>query len=624
MERRLSAIFAADMVGYSRLMEADEIGTLERQKAHRAELLDPALIEFHGRIVKEMGDGVLVEFPSVVEAVQCAVVIQQGMVNREADVPDDLRIQYRIGINLGDIVIEGDDIFGDGVNIAARLEQMAEPGGVCISGTTYDQLKSKVKVGYESLGDVQVKNIMQAVRAYKVLTDPDQVGETIGDKRLKLAITRRFAAVAAVLLIAIIGVGAWWWLQLSVFEPVDIAEMALPIPDKPSIAVLPFDNLSNDPQQEYFSDGITEDLITDLSQISGLFVIARNSTFTYKGKAVNVQKVGRELGVRYVLEGSIRKQGDRVRINAQLVDAQTGGHLWAERFDRDLDDIFALQDEVVEKIVLALQIRLTTNEKRGLLYQHTNSIKAYDLYLQGRREFVRRSKEGNSNALALFEKATILDPQFALGFSYSAWAHTRDFIDGWKTHPKQSLEQAYRLSNKAVALNDSLPLAHFVTGLVALYRINHEEALTAMARAIDLDPNFANAYAVTTRILTFAGRPETGLNSMDIAMRLNPNKPLAFLFILGTALFGLERYEEAANIFREALVRNPSAQRPRMWLVATLSILNQHDDAEWEAGEILNLTPDFSVGQIGRVVPYKNPAHLDILLNGLRKAGLPQ
>jgi adenylate cyclase len=291
MERRLSAIFAADMVGYSRLMEADEVGTLNRQKAHRAELFDPALKDFHGRIVKEMGDGVLVEFPSVVEAVQCAVIIQQGMADREAEVPDDLCIQYRIGINLGDIIIDEDDIFGDGVNVAARLEQLAEPGGVCISGTAYDHLKSKVEVGYESLGDVQVKNIKQAVRAYKILTDPDQVGETIGDKRIKFAITRRFAAIAAVLLIAIIGSGAWWWSIQPDIEPADPQKYVHDLPNKPSIAIMPFANLSGEKQQEYFADGFTEDLITNVAQSRELFVIARNSTFTYKGRAVKIQQV---------------------------------------------------------------------------------------------------------------------------------------------------------------------------------------------------------------------------------------------------------------------------------------------------------------------------------------------
>jgi adenylate cyclase len=624
MERRLSAIFAADMVGYSRLMEADEIGTLQRQKTHRSELINPTFEEYHGRIVKEMGDGILVEFPSVVEAVQCAVTIQQEMIDREADVSDDLHIQYRIGVNLGDIVIEGDDIFGDGVNIAARLEQMAESGGICISGTAYDHLKSKVEVGYEFLGEVQVKNIKQAVRAYRVLTDPDQVGVTVGEKRIRLAITHRFAAMAAVLMVAIIGSVAWWWLQQRNVEPIDPSKIAIVLPDKPSIAVLPFDNMSNDPQQDYFSDGITEDLITDLSQISGLFVIARNSVFTYKGRAVKIQTVGRELGVKYVLEGSIRKQGNRVRINAQLVDSQTGGHLWAERFDRDFDDIFALQDEVVEKIVLALQVRLTTNEKRGLLSPHTNSTKAYDIFLQGRKEFIRRSKDGNGIALALFEDAVNLDSQFARGYAYLAWAHTREFIDGWSDNSANSLKLARNLVDKAVAIDNRLPLPHFVNGLVALYEKDHEKALASMAKAIALDPNFSDAYAVTTRILNLAGRPETGLKPMETAMRLSPNRPQAYFFILGTAYFGLGRYEDAAKMFKKALERNPSAQRPRMWLAATYSMLDQIEDAEWEASEILSLNPNFSISQIGRVIPFKNPAHLEILINGLRKAGLPE
>ena len=384
MERRLSAILAADMVGYSRLMEADEVGTLQRQKAHRAELIDPKFEDFHGRIVKEMGDGVLVEFPSVVEAVQCAVVIQREMAGREIGVSDDRRIQYRIGINLGDIIIEDDDIFGDGVNIAARLEQLADAGGICISGTAYDHLKTNIDVGYESLGEVQVKNIKQGIRAYKVLIEPDHAGKIVGQNTASPKLTIRVSAIAVLLFVAlIVGGGAWWWSQ-----PADVEttmsqgsqnKQIAQIVEKPSIAVLPFDNLSNDPEQEFFSDGITEDLITDLSRVSGLFVIARNTVFTYKGQAHRIfKKLATSLGSNMYSKAACVNRENNIRINAQLIDVQSGGHVWAQRFDRKLADVFELQDEVVQKIVAALAVKLNPVEKERL--ERTKKSQARRLY----------------------------------------------------------------------------------------------------------------------------------------------------------------------------------------------------------------------------------------------------
>lgn len=361
MERRLSAIFAADMVGYSRLIEADEIGTLERQKTHRIELIDPAFEEFHGRIVKEMGDGVLVEFPSVVEAVQCAVQIQRAMPVREAEVSNDRKITYRIGINLGDIVVEDDDIYGDGVNVAARLEALAEPGGICISGTTYDHLKAQVEVGYEALGDVKVKNLEHPVRAYKVLTDSVQKGAVVHKPGRRFD-QRYWAAIGLVLLIAI-GAGGWWWSQQPDFEPADPEKFAFEIPDKPSIAVLPFDNLSGDPDKEYLGDSLTENIIAELATIPEMLIIARNSVMTYKGKPTKVQQVAEELGVQYVLEGSVQTDDDKMRVVAQLVDALDGKHLWAERYDYEVADIFAVQDDITRKLAEEMEVKLTRGEQ---------------------------------------------------------------------------------------------------------------------------------------------------------------------------------------------------------------------------------------------------------------------
>ncbi len=424
-QRRLVAILAADMVGYSRLMEADERGTIARQKSHRAELIDPKISEHHGRIVNTTGDGMLVEFASVVDAVECAVAIQRAMLEREADISNDRRIQYRVGINLGDIIVDGDDIFGDGVNIAARLEQMAEPGGLRISGTAYDHLKQKINVGYEDLGEVRVKNIEEPVRSYRVLLGPEAVGRMIGEKSPS-STPRPLGRIAAVVLISLFVAGGalWWQPWAPEFEPASVERMAFPLPGKPSIAVLPFDNLTGETEQEYFADGITNDIITDLSKFSRLFVIASHSTFTYKGKPVKIQQVAEDLGVRYVLEGSVQRSGDQIRINAQLIDATSGHHLWAERYERDTEDLFAVQTEIIETIVATLAFRVDAVERERVLHKDTESLAAYDYYLLGRKSFSVFTKEAMTEARTLLEKAIELDPNYAHAYAQLALVHT--------------------------------------------------------------------------------------------------------------------------------------------------------------------------------------------------------
>ncbi len=627
MERRLAAIFAADVVGYSRLIREDEAGTLAALKAHREQLIAPKVAERKGRIVKLMGDGILVEFPSAVEAVQCAVEIQHLVGNRNADVPEEKRITYRIGINIGDIVVEDNDIYGDGVNVAARLEGLADPSGICVARNVFNQVKDKLDLTIEHLGERDVKNISEPVTVYRVVFDDISAALVTPIVREGPKSGRRWrpiATAATVGLALALGGALWWRPWVPDVEPASVERMAFPLPDKPSIAVLPFTNRSDDPEQEYFVDGMTEDIITDLARVSGLFVIARNSMFTYKGRAVKVREVAEELGIRYVLEGSVRRAGDRVRINAQLIDATTGGHLWAERFDRELKDIFALQDEVVGRIVTALEVRLTEGERRDLAHQYTNSVQAYDVFLRGLREFVRRSKEGNGNARALFTESIELDPKFVHPYAYLAWAHVRDFSDGWSERPERSLEQAYAQALNATALDDSLPLTHSVMGLVRLFRREHEKALGALETALSLDPNYANGYAILTRVLNFAGRPNAGLEPMKKAMRLNPHEPLGYLFILGNTYFTLGRYEEAVDVLKKAIARNPGAQRPHMLLAATYAQLGLMDEAEWETEELLILDPDFSLRRIARGLPFKNPAHLETVVGALRKAGLPE
>ncbi|NIQ39605.1 MAG: tetratricopeptide repeat protein, partial [Proteobacteria bacterium] len=443
--RKLTTILSADVKGYSRLMGDDEVATVETLSTYR-EVMATRIGERHGRVVDSPGDNLLAEFASVVDAVQCAVEIQRDLATRNADLPENRRMEFRIGVNLGDVIVEGDRIYGDGVNIAARMEGLAEGGGICISGTVFDQVENKLSVNYESLGERSVKNISKPVRIYQIRMKPENSSRE-ADK----------------------------WLRF---------------PDKPSIAVLPFVNMSGDPEQEYFSDGMTEDLITDLSKISGLFVIARNSVFTYKRKAVKVDQVGRDLGVRYVLEGSVRKAGGRVRISAQLIDTTTGGHLWAERYDRELQDIFALQDEVTQKIVTTLAVKLTQGEEDRLTRRDTDNLEAYDHILRGLDHYYRFSKDSILQAREMFEKAVDLDPDYALAHSRLGWTHLREWSFGWRQDP-QSLERAFELAQKAISLNDSLADAHELLGEVYLWQKRHDQAVEEMKKAIALGPNNA-------------------------------------------------------------------------------------------------------------------------------------
>jgi TolB-like protein/class 3 adenylate cyclase len=414
VERKLAAILVADVVGYSRLTAVDEAGTHARLKALRRDFIEPAIAAHHGRIIKLMGDGALVEFASVVDAVRCAALIQRGMAERTAGLAEDERIQFRIGVNLGDVIIEGDDIYGDGVNIATRLEGLAEPGGIVVSGTAFDHAKHKIEAGFRFIGRQQVKNIPEPVRTYEVLLDPAAASTVIDEEREQLPRRRWPIAVAVVVLVAT-AAGTVGWLRP--WEQPIAPGGILSSPDKPSIAVLPFENLSADPEEEYFADGLTEDLITDLSKVSGLFVIARNSVLAYKDRAVDIREVARELGVRYVLEGSVRRAGDHVRINAQLNDSDTGGHLWADRFDRDVSDIFAVQDEVIRDIVAALAIQLSASEQQRLARLPTKNLEAYDYYLRAEQAARTGFRPQLREALRLYEKATALDATFAEAFA---------------------------------------------------------------------------------------------------------------------------------------------------------------------------------------------------------------
>src|SRR5499433_620507 len=480
VERKLAAILSADVEGYSRLMGDDEVATVRAITEYRG-VIASAVAGHGGRVVDAPGDNVLAEFASVVDAVQCAVDIQRELQSRNAELPASRRMRFRIGINLGDVIVEGERLYGDGVNIAARLESLAEGGGICLSGTAYDQIEGKLPLACEFAGEHTVKNIARPVRVYRLRLDsreppaPSPRGAS------------RAMAIGAVVIVLVLLGGAGWvgwhWLK-----PAETA--GLPLPDKPSVAVLPFANVSQDPAQEYFSDGVTEDLITALSKVSGLFVIARNSVFTYKGKAVKVRDVGRDLGVRYVLEGSVQRAADRVRITAQLVDATTGYHLWAERYDREVRDIFALQDEVTQHIVRALAVKVTEAEKGRLGRAPTGVLEAYDLVLRGNEERKRTTREANAEARRLVVRALDLDPEYAAAYAGLSWTHLQSWQFLWSSD-RESLQRARELAERAVALDNTLADGYRLLGQIYLWQKAHDRAIAQAQRAVAVTPNDA-------------------------------------------------------------------------------------------------------------------------------------
>jgi len=579
MERRLAAIFAADVAGYSRLIGADEEGTLARLKAHRRELIDRKIADHQGRIVKTTGDGVLAEFASPVKAVRCAIEVQHGMAERNADVPQDERIEFRIGINLGDVVVDDEDIYGDGVNVAARLENIAEPGAVYISRAVRDFVNDAPELVLEDLGEQPLKNIAKPVQVFRIPA-PDRA-------------------------------------------PSATQAAAPAVPHKPSIAVLPFANMSGDAEQEYFSDGITEDIITDLSKISALFVIARNSSFAYKGKSVKVQEIGRDLGVRFVLEGSIRKAGNRVRITAQLIDAASGGHLWAERFDRDLTDIFATQDEVVEKIVGALAVNLTHGEARRLRRRGTASVEAYETWLRARECLNRSTREAVAQAKTIYRRAIEFDQNFSAPHVGLSLALVADYVSDWAEDPAQALDEAERWARRALELNDQDPVSHLALGSVFLWRRNHDGALAECRRMIELDPNFAQGHSATGLALMYAGHPAEALEAIAVAMRLDPHYSGIVLHFLAQANFSLGNYEAAVGQLRRRIARTPGTDSSRMMLAACYGHLGRVEEARAAWAELLKVNPDFSLEQRERVLPYKVPRDFARIAEGLAKAGLP-
>jgi adenylate cyclase len=576
VERKLAAILAVDVAGYSRLVGMDEEGTLARLKALRREIIDPQIASYRGRIVKTTGDGLLVEFASVVDAVRCAVAVQRACVESETALPQDRRIEFRVGINLGDIVVEGDDILGDGVNIAARLEGIAEPGGICISGVVHDQVRGKVEVEFVDLGEQNLKNIAHPVRAYRVLPN----------------------------------------------KPATTAP-PLPLPDKPSIAVLPFQNMSGDPEQEYFADGMVEEIITALSRIRWLFVIARNSSFTYKGKPIDVKQVGRELGVRYVLEGSVRKAGGRVRVTAQLIDALSGAHVWAERYDRDLSDIFAVQDEITASVAGVIEPALAEAEQRRALRKPTERLDAWEAYQRGMWHFNKHGAEENRTAQGFFRQAMAIDPSFAPAHYGYALALQWDV---WHYSTRSLLEvqgPAREEAGTGVALDDKDAIAHAVLAHMLMWGSEWEPAIAEARTALALNPNSAFVISMLGCVLGFGGYREEALDRLLQAMRASPHDPLTWLWMqwFGAVQFFAGKFDAAQATLREVIRLRPGFPLAYCTVAASLAHLGRLDEARQVLDRIRALFPE----QVDRLLrqerlPWLRPEDHALRIEGLRLA----
>lgn len=583
MARRLAAVLAADVVGYSRLMSVDEAGTLAALKSNRKEQIEPKARQYDGRTVKLMGDGVLMEFASAVDAVAFAVEVQRAMRQRNAQVPENKRILYRVGINIGDVISEDGDIFGDGVNIAARLETLAEPGGICIARNVFDQVKNKLRISFRDLGEKKLKNITDAVRTYQVVVDEEDGTATS------------------------VGSGA-----------------TLSIPDKPSIAVLPFDDMSGDRERLHFGDGLAEDIITTLSKISSLFVIARNSSFAFKGRALDVREIAADLGVRYILEGSVRHSAGRLRINAQLIDAIDGRHLWAERYDRQLTDIFDIQDEMTREIVSALRLKLSDGEQAQIWLRDTSSVAAWASAMQALELVMEGSPKANLEARRHFEKAVAEDSDYTLALAWIGKTHYMDYRFGFSASSEESLAKANQIGEQALRQNPNEAYAHNLLSNVRSCQGRHEEAVELAKAAVSLSPNDAYIKLSLGRTLINAGYPGESETHIREAMRLNPFHHSYYFGILANALEQLQREEEAFVILSTAVARDPDYFAGHLRLASLHGLAAQVEKAEMHAAEVLRINPRFSLARAPDFYVTANPEFLSRFISGLRAARLPE
>jgi adenylate cyclase len=687
VKRKLTAILSADAKGYSRLLGEDELGTIRTLNAHK-EIMANLIQQHRGRVVDAPGDNLLAEFGSVVDAVHCAVEIQKELKIKNSELQENRRMEFRIGVNLGDVVEEKDKIFGDGVNIAARLESLAEAGGVCISGIAFDQVRNKLNLGYEFRGEQTVKNIAEPVRVYKVLMEPEAAGKVIGEKKVKPKQWQR-ATIGLIVAVIVVAAAVVIWklytpsvpqpevaskekiptpqpekpsatlpsepapsvetapkekvmppLPKKISKPVtppspkeEVAskeKMAFPLPDVPSIAVLPFVNMSGDPKQEFFSDGMTEEIITALSKLPGLFVIARTSTSTYKGKPVKVKQVSEELGVRYVLEGSVQRSGDRVRITAQLIDALTGHHLWAERYDRDLKDIFALQDEITIKILRAIQVKLEGGDVSGFekfaekYYRGKQGLDCYLKATQAMGYMQRFNRADNNLARRMIEEAIAICPENPVDYIHLGYVYYFDLVLGNTKSPRETLEKGIEMAQKALAMNDSIPDAHGLLSRLYSSKGEHDKAIAEGERAVALNPSGWGVLTNYGNSLTYAGRPEEAIPLLQKVIRLNPFGPAYIYSNLGRALGMTGRFEESVSAYKKAIQLAPDNIPYHAELVVTYSMMGREEKARAEAAEVLRINPKYSLDHFEQTVlrSYKDPSVRLKIINAMRKAGL--
>jgi adenylate cyclase len=678
VKRKLTAILNADVKGYSRLMGEDEKGTVRTLNAYKEVMT--GLIQHHrGRVVDAPGDNVLAEFGSVVDAVECAVEIQKELKTRNADLPENRKMEFRIGVNLGDVIEDGEQILGDGVNIAARLESLSEAGGICISGTAFDHVENKLSLGYQYLGEQAVKNIAKPVRVYRVLMEPEAAGKVIGEKKTKPRQWQRVALGLIVAVILVIAAVVIWRFysppapQPEVaskekvvtpqpekaptaappsaevapkekvvpplpekvtkptppptprFEVASKEKMAFSLPDEPSIAVLPFVNMSGDPKQEFFSDGITEEIITALSKVRHLFVISRQSTFSYKGKPVKVKQVSEELGVRYVLEGSVQRSDDRIRINAQLIDAFTGHHIWAERYNRDLTDLFALQDEITLKILTAIRVKLTEGEQAFRAEKYFRGKEGLDCYLkmlEVRKYYQGHNVEDTRVARRIAEEMIEMCPENPTAYVMLGFVHQMEYWQGIGKSPRESIEKGVELTQKALAMDDSLWSGHGLLSIFYTMKREHEKAIAEGERAVALDPGGTHAYLTYGMSLNYGGRSEEAIPVLQKAIRLNPLGETGQFLHLGHAYRVTGRFEEAVSAYKKSLQRSPDNIFAHYGLAATYIWLGREKEARTEAAEVLRINPKFSLDYLAKTSVWKDQSVTNNLIDALRKAGL--
>jgi adenylate cyclase len=577
MERKLRAILSADVKGYSILMADDEIHTIQTLKTYR-QIMSDLIRQHSGRVVDNPGDNLLAEFSSAVDAVECAVQIQKKLKKENARFVEDNRLEFRIGINIGDVVHDRGRIYGSGVNVAARIEGLAEPAGICLSRNAYDHVKNKLDLGFEYLGEHEVKNIDEPVRVYKVLIDTDSPKFLVNEQ----------------------------------FE----------LPDKPSIAVLPFTNMSGDPSQEYFSDGLTEQIINGLCKVSNLFVIARNSSFAYKGKSISVKQIAKELGVQYILEGSVQRADDLVRITAQLIDASTDYHMWSENYDRKLSGIFELQDEITLKLIDIMQIKLTLGEQARLWEGMTKNIQAYDMCMRGNDCFFRGNAKDNKHAQQFYKEAINIDENYAFVYAMLGFTYLFDLLFRWGESPIQAFEQAEKCAEKTLALNESLDLAYLLSGWIKLFKRQHHEAIEEGQRAIALNPNGADAHAIFGYICNISGETDLAIKLLKRAFRLNPIPLPHYYIILAMAYRNNEQYEKAIEVSEKGLSSHTDLFALYLTLAASYTFLGRTDEAHMAVEKVLKIDPNFSLEHFAKTLPYKQKETGEKLIEALRKAGL--